>query len=313
MKKSLGLVFRAFDFVLGKFNHVFAIQNSSWEVCHGGKPERPSYMGFQPYAQAAKQLCAKFKIRNTLVCLVLLVSLLLSGCVQYDVGVNFSHQNHGEVVQHIKLGQRLTSFSGDSVYEWLNSIENRARKLSGKTRRLSNEEIIVTIPFSNAQELQSKFNKFFLPTRNQKSDSFRGSSDSELPKIESNLLLNQNNFLLVVRNRLIYDLDLRSLALIASKGNILADPGSILDLEFSLKTPWGARNILLTENAVPPQSHQNQLVWKLQPGKLNHIEVVFWLPSPIGIGTLFIILFVWAGIYLRYSFMPDPRIQLTSL
>ena len=118
MKKSLGLVFRAFDFVLSKFNRVFASQNSSWEVCHEKKPERPSYMGFPPYAQAAKQLCAKFKIRNTFVCLVLLVSLLLSGCVQYDVGVNFSNQNHGELVQHIKLGQRLTSFSGDSVYEW---------------------------------------------------------------------------------------------------------------------------------------------------------------------------------------------------
>ncbi|MDF5728962.1 MAG: DUF3153 domain-containing protein [Rhizonema sp. PD38] len=309
MKKSLGLVFRAFNFVMGKFNRIFAIHNSSVKVCHGEKPDHSSPTGNPPDAQANTQLSAKSHIQNSLVCLVLLVSLLLSGCVQYDVGLNFSNQNRGELVQHIKLGERLTSFSSDSVYEWLNSVENRARKLEGKTQRLSNEEIIVTIPFSNPQELQSKFNKFFQPTINQKFGSFQASSDSELPKIESNLLLNQNNFLLVVRNRLIYDLDLRSLALIASKGNVLAHPGSILDLEFSLKTPWGARNILLTENAIPPQINKNQFVWKLQPGELNHIEVVFWLPSPIGIGTLFIILFVWAGIYLRYSFMPDPRIQ----
>ncbi|HCF28384.1 MAG TPA: DUF3153 domain-containing protein, partial [Cyanobacteria bacterium UBA11049] len=40
---------------------------------------------------------------------VLLASLLLSGCVQYQVGVNFSHPNRGEIVQHIKLGERLIS------------------------------------------------------------------------------------------------------------------------------------------------------------------------------------------------------------
>jgi hypothetical protein len=103
---------------------------------------------------------------------------------------------------------------------------------------------------------------------------------------------------------------LRSLALIASKGNVLANAGSILDLEFSLKTPWGAKNIQLTETAIEPEKNGNQLVWKLQPGQLNHIEAVFWLPSPLGIGALLIILFVWGGLYLRYNFMPDPRTQL---
>ncbi|MHC5832731.1 MAG: DUF3153 domain-containing protein, partial [Nostoc sp.] len=96
--------------------------------------------------------------------------------------------------------------------------------------------------------------------------------------------------------------------------------GSILDLEFSLKTPWGAKNIQQTETAMSndkplgvyaPEKNGNQLVWKLQPGELNHIEAVFWLPSPLGIGTLLIILFVWGGLYLRYNFMPDPRIQFS--
>jgi hypothetical protein len=119
----------------------------------------------------------------------------------------------------------------------------------------------------------------------------------------------QNNFLLLVRNRLIYDLDLRSLALISSNGNVLANAGSILDLDFSLNTPWGARNVEKTENTILPEKNGHQLVWKLKPGELNHIEVVFWLPSPLGIGTLLIILFVWAGFYLRYTFMPDPRVQ----
>ncbi|MEH1782657.1 MAG: DUF3153 domain-containing protein [Nostoc sp.] len=250
-----------------------------------------------------------FPMRNPILWLVLLTSLLLTGCVKYDVGLNFDNSNSGELVQHIKLGERLTSFSGDSVYEWLNSIERRARQLEGKTQRVSQEEIIVTIPFSSGRELQEKFNEFFNPRANQPSESVQSESDSELPKIESNVLLEENNFLLLVRNRLIYDLDLRSLSLIASKGNVLANAGSILDLEFSLKTPWGAKNIQLTETAIEPEKNGNQLVWKLQPGELNHIEAVFWLPSPLGIGGLLIILFVSGGLYLRYNFMPDPRIQ----
>ncbi|MBD2528985.1 DUF3153 domain-containing protein [Nostoc flagelliforme FACHB-838] len=252
-----------------------------------------------------------FPIRNPILWVVLLTSLLLSGCVKYDVGLNFDNSNSGELVQHIKLGERLTSFSGDSVYEWLNSIERRARQLEGKAQRVSQEEIIVRIPFSNGRELQEKFNEFFNSHANQPSKSVQSESDSELPKIESNVLLEQNNFLLLVRNRLIYDLDLRSLSLIASKGNVLANAGSILDLEFSLKTPWGAKNIRLTETAIEPEKNGNQLVWKLQPGELNHIEAVFWLPSPLGIGGLLIILFVSAGLYLRYNFMPDPRIQFS--
>jgi Protein of unknown function (DUF3153) len=252
-----------------------------------------------------------FPMRNLILWLVLLTSLLLTGCVKYDVGLNFDNSNSGEFVQHIKLGERLTSFSGDSVYEWLNSIERRARQLEGKTQRVSQEEIIVTIPFSSGRELQEKFNEFFNSRTNQSSEAVQNKSGSELPKIESNVLLEQNYFLLLVRNRLIYDLDLRSLALIASKGNVLANAGSILDLEFSLKTPWGAKNIQLTETAIEPEKNGNQLVWRLQPGQLNHIEAVFWLPSPLGIGALLISLFVWGGLYLRYNFMPDPRIQFS--
>lgn len=254
----------------------------------------------------------KASIPQPILWLVLFTSLLLSGCVQYDVGVNFGNSNNGELVQHIKLEERLTSFSGDYVYEWLNSIERRARKLEGKAKRVSKEELIVTIPFSNGQELQAKFNEFFNSRTNQQTETVQSETESELPKIESNILLEQNNFLLLVRNRLIYDLDLRSLSLISSKGNVLADAGSILNLQFSLKTPWGAKNIQIPENtetAIEPAKNGNQLVWQLKTGELNHIEAVFWLPSPLGIGTLLIILFIWGGLYLRYTFMPDPRIQ----
>lgn len=248
-------------------------------------------------------------VRFRLLWLMLLGSLLLSGCVQYEVGVNFDNPNHGEIVQHIKLGERLTSFSGDSAQEWLNSIERRARQLQGKSRR-SDQEVTVTIPFNNGAELEAKFNEFFNPV-GKKNSELATSKPSELPNIDSQLSLTQNNFLLLLRNRLSYDLDLRSLSLISTNGNLLVSPGEILELEFSLNTSWGARSVETADNAIRPESYQlgRQLVWKLQPGQINHLEAVFWLPSPIGIGTVVIALFVAAGIYLRYNFMPDPTIQ----
>ncbi|MEM7714182.1 MAG: DUF3153 domain-containing protein [Cyanobacteria bacterium P01_A01_bin.68] len=272
----------------------------------------------------SKRLNKSFVKRIRLVCILLLASLLLSGCVDYDLGVNLNNASYGKFVQHIKLEEKLTSFSGDSVYEWLDSIERRARELEGKAKRISEEEVIVTIPFSNGRELERKYNRFF-NSRNDsknssknktKSRSKKSQSESELPKIDSNLLLKQSNFLLLVRNKLVYDLDLRSLALISSKGNELTNTGSIIDLEFSLKTPWGASSNQQAEDSIEPEinnkKNNKQLSWKLKPGKLNHLEAVFWLPSPIGIGTLLIVLFVALGFYLRYSFMPDPRVQFSA-
>ncbi len=247
--------------------------------------------------------------RSRLVWIMLLASLLLSGCVKYDVGVNFNQPHHGEIIQHIKLGERLTSFSGDSATQWLNSIEQRAKQLQGQVKRLSPEEITVRIPFDNGADLEEKFNQFFNPVEPKNSLA----ATQELPKIDSKLNLDQNNLLLLLRNRLSYDLDLRSLSLIANKSNVLVSPGSVFDLEFSLNTPWGGRSIEKSENSIHPQMYSNgrQMVWKLQPGQLNHVEVVFWMPDFLGIGTVFICLFVALGIFLRYSFMPDPQTLLS--
>ncbi len=251
---------------------------------------------------------------------VLAISLLLSGCVEYDVGTTFHNANSGELVQHIRLGERLTSFSGESVYDWLNDIQSTARHVGGRTKRISEKELIVTIPFSSGHELQGKFNNFFHPNSDKKAKSKSKSkakssenkASSEFNQIESNLVLSENNFLLFTREHLTYNLDLSSLGLISNKGNALVNTDSILDLEFALNTPWGAKNIQKSENALQPEKQGDRLVWQLKSGTLNHIEVIFWLPNPFGIGTLLIVLFIVSGIYLRYTLMPDPRIQFSQ-
>ena len=249
------------------------------------------------------------------ICIVA-IALLLSGCVEYDVGTTFHNANSGELVQKIQLGDRLTSFSGESVYDWLDDIQSSARQVGGRTKRVSQKELIVTLPFSSGHELQEKFNKFFHPNHKKNPKSKVKSKDnqanSEFNQIESNLVVSDNNFIFFDRERLIYNLDLRSLGLISNKGNALVNTDSILDLEFALNTPWGAKNIEKSENALPAEKQGDKLVWQLKSGKLNHVEVVFWLPNPFAIGTLLIVLFVWGGIFLRYTVIPLPAMDLSQ-
>ncbi|MCE2719942.1 MAG: DUF3153 domain-containing protein [Dolichospermum sp.] len=235
-----------------------------------------------------------------IVLMVILSSLLLSGCVKYDLGVNFNSTNNGELIQHIQLPEKVTIFSGDYLSEWLKTLENQARTLGGSTQRISPAEIVLKIPFTSAKELQEKFTVFF------KNRSSQDSNNSEISDITSSLVAEDRNFFLFSRNHLVYDLDLRSLAMLTTNNN-----NSIVNLDFSLQTPWGTKNIDNNENAIKPEKHGNQLIWTLKPGAINHIEVVFWLPNFLGIGTLLIIAFVWLGFYLRYTLLPSPSIQLT--
>ncbi|MEG4629050.1 DUF3153 domain-containing protein [Microcoleus sp. AR_TQ3_B6] len=238
--------------------------------------------------------------------LVFCLLTLVTGCVQYDVGVNFESQTRGEIVQHIKLGERLTSFSSETVAEWLKSVERRVRLLDGKTKRLSQTEILVRIPFNNGAELQDKFNQFYNPIAQTAKSRVASPLETDLPKFESHLNVKQNNLLLVLRNRLSLELDLRSLSLLSSNGSLMLSPGGLLELDFSLNTPWGAKSIETVAGALVPESYQQgkQLVWKLKPGETNYLEAIFWIPSPVGIGALIIAFFVAAGIALKYQILP---------
>ncbi|MCP2732022.1 DUF3153 domain-containing protein [Limnofasciculus baicalensis] len=236
---------------------------------------------------------------------VLLASLLLSGCVKYDMAVSFNHENSGAIVQKIELGEQIASFSKEQVTEWFKSIEKRAKQLQGNAKRISGETILVTIPFSGGPELLAKYDQFFNSGTEEKSPSTTGDT-GDLPTIDSKLNLKQLNFFVVQRNQLSYELDLRSLAIMSSDGNAIISPSSLLDLQFSLQTPWGAKLAPAGINTVTAQIDDNgrKLLWNLDPGELNHLEVIFWVPSPVGIGTIAIIAIVLAGYYLKYQSFP---------
>ncbi len=239
---------------------------------------------------------------------VLLASLLLSGCVKYDMAVSFNHENSGAIVQKIELGEQIASFSKEQVTEWFKSIEKRVKQLQGNAKRLSGETILVTIPFSGGPELLAKYDQFFNSGTSEKSPSQTG----DLPSIDSKLNLKQLNFFVVQRNQLSYELDLRSLAIMSSDGNAIISPSSLLDLQFSLQTPWGAKLAPAGINTVTPQIYDNgrKLLWNLDPGEINHLEVIFWVPSPVGIGSIAIIAIVLVGFYLKYQSFPGTGSKL---
>lgn len=53
--------------------------------------------------------------------------LCLAGCVDYDVEIAFDHQHHGEIHQHLQLGDEFTNFNQQEAKHWLKSVEKRAR------------------------------------------------------------------------------------------------------------------------------------------------------------------------------------------
>ncbi|MGB0563598.1 MAG: DUF3153 domain-containing protein [Spirulinaceae cyanobacterium] len=231
-----------------------------------------------------------------LLLLFLLCSLLfLSGCVRYEVGVEMRGQYQGQIRQHIRLGETLTNFSQQEAQQWLTSIERRAKKLHGKIQRLGPADIQVTIPFSNGRELGDRFNQFFNPNGQQAQPA--QPANANLVELTADLGLRQSNLLLLERDRLRLDVDLRSLGDLGTEQRFLLNAQEVLDLEFALQTPWGAK--LGDRNQTPAQQRGNQLVWKLQPGQVNHLEAVFWLPSYLGLGSLAIVGLTVGGAILK--------------
>lgn len=231
--------------------------------------------------------------------LLALVALVgLSGCVRYDLGISYVSQTRGEIVQRIRLGESVTHFDGTIAQDWIHSLEQRTKELGGKTQRRSRQDVLLRIPFHNGAELTEKFNRFFAPVVAMGNGGAAEEDPDTLPQILSHLSLEEQNWLLVQRNRLSYDLDLRSLSVLGADGTVMVSPGALLELDFSLDTPWGAQ---VLPGSVPPQGTLGgrHLTWSFNAIEASHLEVVFWVPSPLGIGTGVIGLLVLAGAALK--------------
>lgn len=231
--------------------------------------------------------------------LCIFILLSLGGCVRYDLGIDFQHQHQGKIFHRIELSQQFTDFSSNEAKQWLETIKARARSLGGKIEQRSPQTVLVTIPFFSSEELEASFNQFFHPTQ-----SISGANlTDELLQLDSTVQVEHNNLLLAERNHLHLTVDLRALGVLSQQGKLVISPGALLDLQFRLYTPWGAKT-LDPSNGV--KLDQDGLVWQLQPGEINTIDVVYWLPSRIGIGSLVIVVLMVLGSYLKYGLLRKP-------
>ncbi|MGY6529163.1 MAG: DUF3153 domain-containing protein [Cyanobacterium sp.] len=226
--------------------------------------------------------------------------VFLTGCVRYDVGVNFSQANSGTIIQHIKLGEQLTSFSESEGNAWLNGIQKQALRLHGKAKRLSAEELVVTIPFHNGQDLVSKFNQFFISEVDSKVNrNLTQQQGDSLLDLEASMDITQNNGIFVERNVLHFSADLTPLGVISDEGNIIISSGDLINLQLSFNFPWGAK---LITNDFPTweRGEDNQYNVSLKAGQVNDVTAIFWLPNYIGLGAGAIALFIFLGFTLKY-------------
>ncbi len=235
--------------------------------------------------------------------IVLCLTTCLTGCVRYDVGINFATPYSGEITQHIEVGQELATLAPSDTKKWLKSLEKRSQKLNGRVKKVNSQELLLTIPFGNGRELARKFNQLFqtdiVPNASIPKD------QADLMKLNSQVSLHQSNLIFVERNSIDLAIDLRALGVLSNQEQINIEPDSLADLEFQLNTPWIAKSISKAENLQPITSTLKQgLVWQLHPGEVNHIQAVFWLPSPIGIGTGIIILLMLVGFFVKYRRFP---------
>lgn len=231
----------------------------------------------------------------------------LTGCVRYDVGITFPQANSGTIIQHIQLSEQLNNFNSGEGKIWLDNILNRAINLQGKGKYFSPTELVVTIPFYNGDDLVNKFNQMFknevveTNINNDKTDS--NLTEDNLFDLSVKMSIKQNNLLFVERNQLEINADLTPLGVISSEGNLIISSGELVKINIQFDFPFGAT---LTANDFAKWEKQSDTLYnvELKAGHLNQINAIFWHPNYIGIGTLFIILFIIIGYLLKYQKLP---------
>jgi len=213
------------------------------------------------------------------------LALCLTGCVDYDLGIRFDSQTHGALTQTLHLSERVAQLNPTSAQQWLRQFEQQTR---GKVQRLDGNTVKVTVPFYNGTDLSNTFNALFDTDSNPTLSQLPGS-----PQLPAHLDLRQKNWLFALRNQISLDIDLTSLTELRAQAR---DSWRVLNLAFHLVTPWGVQSAV---GDTLMRGHET--TWILKLGQVNHIEAIFWVPSPIGLGAGAITLVVIAGYLVKYG------------
>ncbi len=218
------------------------------------------------------------------------LSLMLGGCVDLEAGIEFWDANHGAITQTIRLDGSLAALTDASEEGWFDALTERSQQLGGKITQREPGTLTVKIPFHNGADLSEKFTQLLTA-----STRYSPLAEKTAP-LAAQFSLEQQNFIVAVKNHLEYDLDLRSL----QGWNLdTADEGiqiSILPRQGFNATFGVTGPKQLTILSGDGGTHrEDQWQWPLHSGELNHIAVDFWVPSYVGWGALCILGLVGVG------------------
>lgn len=211
--------------------------------------------------------------------------LLLTGCLQYDLDLQFDSQTHGQLVQRI----HWRGAEAATTAEWsetLAMLRDRTTAVGGDAHLLADQTFEIVIPFNNGDELAAKFNQFFDPDLSSAPLTLFGQAP-----VSAHLSLHQGNWLGVIANHVTIRFDLTAVPDLAATAVPLLQGRQLFTGQVSVTAPW-VRS--LTGEFTPSQT------WTLIPGEVNEVVADFWVLSPIGIGAAAIALLVLTGYGLKY-------------
>ena len=248
------------------------------------------------------------RLRLGALALLVWMGFLLSGCIQYDVGIQFDSQTHGQLTQTIHLNERVVAVNPTETQQWFTQLAATAESLGGSITQSDDQTLTLAIPFYNGEQLVDRFNQFFEQT--PLSPFLPATNEVVPPQPKATLTLEQRNWLLAIQNHLVYDLDLREMVQPAIGDRGILSQLEALTLDFRLTTPWGIQTVaqptafpggLPVPSTIFPTLQGNTARWSLSAGSLNHIDVIFWVPSPIGLGALAILVLIVVGYGVKYG------------
>ena len=212
--------------------------------------------------------------------------LLLTGCLQYDLDIQFDSQTHGQLTQelHWRGAEGLTN---PDWTQRLDELRDRTAAVDGTIRFVDEQTLTITIPFNNGAELEQKFNEFFNPETSTTGLLNLPSGET----ITAHLVLRQNNWFGVIFNHVDIQFDLTAVPDLAATRLPLLQTQQLLVGNVRLTAPWVR---------LPTGELNGSEEWSLVPGTLNTLAADFWIPSYIGIGAAVVALFVLIGYGLKY-------------
>lgn len=212
---------------------------------------------------------------------IIALALCLSGCVDYQLGIQFDSQTHGVLVQTLHLDDRFVALNSEVRQQWLDVFVKEAKAFSGKAIALDDGTLQVSIDFNNGADLVQTFNQLF--AKDGLMTQVPGA-----PPLLAHVDLTQENWGVALRNHLHADIDLSALKADAAIGD-----GGALDR-------WRTLDLSFQVSALGDASR-----WPLRPGQVNRINADFWVPSPIGIGAGVIVLLCAGGYGIRHGVLKN--------